>query len=124
MPPPSALIGLPISGARTNQPNPTGSIAGAASSSYRVRNPTGEASNPIREHSRSSNTSACPLGLTAAASTAATLTNLLPLSNMKGSNAVEGIYVGNGYPSKISTKDSALGVRGHGRATSRILPKW
>lgn len=107
MPPPSALIGLPISGARTNQPitSPSGSVAGAASSSDRVRNPTGdhenptgEASNPIGEHSRSSDTSAGPSGLTAAASMAATLTNLLPLSNMKGNNAVEGVYIGDGRP--------------------------
>lgn len=100
MPPPSALIGLPISGAKTNQPitSPSGSVAGAASSSDRVRNPTREASKPIGEHSRSSNTSAGPSGLTAAASTAATLTNLLLLSNMKGSNAVEGVYVGDGRP--------------------------
>ena len=38
------------------------------------------------------------MGLTAVASTAATLTNLLPLSNMKGGNAVEGVYVGDGRP--------------------------
>ena len=100
MPPPSALIGLPISGARTNQPitSPSGSVAGAASSSDHVRNPTGDHENPIGEQSRSSNTSAGPSGLTAAASTAATLTNLLPLANMKGSNVVEGVYVGDGRP--------------------------
>ena len=51
-----------------------------------------------------------PSGLTAAASTAATLTNLLPLSNMKGGNAVEGVYVGDGrppVPTKLAQKFSA-----------------
>ena len=111
MPPPSALIGLPISGARTIQPiiSPSGSLAGAAASSDCAQNPTGDRGNPtgednnpngdpIGEHSCSSNTSAGPSGLTAAASTVATLTNLLPLSNMKGGNAVEGVYVGDGRP--------------------------
>ena len=95
MPPPSALIGLPISGARTIQPiiGPSGSVAGTAASSNCAQNPTGDRGNPtgeannpngdpIGEHSGSSNTSAGPSGLTVAASTAATLMNLLPLSNM------------------------------------------
>ena len=88
MPPLSALIGLPISGARTIQPiiGSSGSVAETAASSDCAQNPTGDRGNPngdpIGEHSCSSNTSAGPSGLTAAASTAATLMNLLPLSNM------------------------------------------
>ena len=95
MPPLSALIGLPISGARTIQPiiGSSGSVAETAASSDCAQNPTGDRGNltgeannpngdPIGEHSGSSNTSAGPSGLTAAASTAATLMNLLPLSNM------------------------------------------
>ena len=104
MPPPSALIGPPISGARTIQPiiSPLGLVAGAAISSDCVQNPTRDRGNPngdpIGEHSCSSHALAGPSGLTAAASTAATLTNLLPFSNLKGGNAVEGVYVGDSHP--------------------------
>ena len=111
MPPPSALVGLPISrsgrvthlsgsGAAENgnRAGPTGESNGPTGD---TSNPTGDTTAPNGANNgptHSSGATPGPSGLTSSGSTASVLTNLLPASTAKGGMIGEGVYVGDGRP--------------------------